>query len=140
MESVTEIAEKMVRDFVEQRNEDVAASYRFPAVVFYGPDVYVLTDKVDFLSKVKAYRSVFGAKGLERITSVVQEVQVSKHERLDFQVRNAYYSKDDVGLTEAVIRYFLEERDGQPKIRMVEYLVMPFDHSPEKSDLFAMVH
>lgn len=123
---VEHIADEMVRAFVDNRFCDVAKSYEFPTVVFHGPDIFVLSDLEDFIHRIGAYRALLREHGVSDIKSVVSDVQNDGPERCQFEVRNQYFVQDRIGFSESVIRYFLELRDGVPKIRMVEYLRTPF--------------
>ncbi|MEL7151769.1 MAG: hypothetical protein AAGK71_13610 [Pseudomonadota bacterium] len=140
MESVTEIVERMVNDFVELRWDELSKIYSFPIVVFFGADIFVLTDKADFLSKIQAYHAALASQGVSHIQSSVEEVKSIGQERCQFLVRNEYCQKDDTGLSEARIRYFLEQQQGVLKVRMVEYLNKPFEQVDQDGSLFEDVH
>lgn len=140
MEGITEMAESMVRDFVAHRMDRVADAYGFPTVVYFGPDILIISDKQEFLSKIRAYRSAMAAKGLDHIHTVVTDLRTTEVGRCEFEVQNVYYSKGKIGLTQAAIRYFVDMREDAPKVRMVEYLIRPFDDEAKALNLFEIVH
>ncbi len=118
-------ADRIGQNFCNRRFDLNASLYRFPSAFYEGESVDVLPNALEYDTWVRGLRDRFDPYGLARIDQSVEDLSISLKDRRILRVRSTLLDKQGQPFAVYVLRYYLEFREFEPKIGLVQVVDTP---------------